>query len=157
MRWLRYSAPAFFARHNTKIPLQGALIAVTTNIVFALILRGPFKYVGIALATAIASWANSFWLIYKLQQHKFFTPDERLRERFPRFIIGCIIMAVALEIVGYLLYEPLHGTEFYRATALISLIFVGLFIYGISIYYLKALDLAELKENLTFKKRPKSK
>ena len=148
---------SFFARHNTKIPLQGALLAVMTNVIFNFILIIPMQYVGIALATAIASWVNAAWLAYQLQKHKFFTPDNRLRERFPKFIIGCIIMTGVLEIVGRFLYAPLHGTEFIRATALIALIFIGLFVYAMAIYFLKALDIAELKANLSFRPKSKSK
>ncbi len=148
---------SFFARHDTKIPLQGALLGVLTNVVFDVLLIVPLQYVGIALATAIASWVNAGWLIYKLQQRKFFTPDERLQSRFPRFIVGCIAMAGILEIMARVWHDPLHSTELYRAVALVGIIFIGMFVYGVAIYWLKALDISELRSNLTLRKGRNSK
>lgn len=53
---------AFYAMENTTIPFAGAVCALVVNVVLNLLLMGPMKHAGLALATSLASVVNFFIL-----------------------------------------------------------------------------------------------
>ncbi|MBL0942561.1 MAG: murein biosynthesis integral membrane protein MurJ, partial [Alphaproteobacteria bacterium] len=138
---------SFFARHDTKTPLYAAVLAVVANILLNLALLGPLKHMGIALATTFASWLNAGWLVYKLNQKKFFELDQRLRERIPRFMMGCLAMGLFLDLGARHFYHQLHGFELKRILILSALIIAGLTIYFITVHLLKGINFRELKQD----------
>jgi putative peptidoglycan lipid II flippase len=64
--------PGFFARGDTKTPMKIAIICLIVNLVLNLILIQYFEYLGIVIASAIASYVNLLLLITKLLQKKYF-------------------------------------------------------------------------------------
>src|SRR3546814_13336809 len=48
--------PGFYARKDTKTPVKTALVVLLFNILVILVVIGPFGIVGLASATAAASW-----------------------------------------------------------------------------------------------------
>lgn len=139
---------SFFARHDTRTPLHAAFIAVIANIVLNMLLLGSLKHIGIALATSIASWLNAGWLAHKLYQRQFFTLDDRLRERIPKFILGCLMMALFLDFGVRRFHHILHSFEFKRIVMLTVLILGGIGVYFIAVYLLKGINFKELKQDL---------
>lgn len=144
-------ATTFFAHHNTKIPLHAAVLAVIANIILNFILFFPLGYVGIALATALASWVNAGWLIYQLWRSKLLLPDQRLYQRLPRFLLSCFVMMAAVSVCSYLFGLTEQTSQFLRFLSLAGLILIGLTTYLFGAYLLKALDPKEIKENLRLK------
>ena len=65
---LKILLPAFYARKMMKQPLCASLIAICTNIVLNLLLMGPLRQGGIALATTISAILNNFILLYLLKR-----------------------------------------------------------------------------------------
>jgi putative peptidoglycan lipid II flippase len=59
----RILASAFYALHDTKAPVKAAAMCLGINIVLNLILMFPLKVGGIALASSIASMANT-WMLW---------------------------------------------------------------------------------------------
>jgi putative peptidoglycan lipid II flippase len=49
---------AFYAQEDTRTPFLAAIVAMVTNIVFILLLKGPLAHGGLALATSLASALN---------------------------------------------------------------------------------------------------
>jgi putative peptidoglycan lipid II flippase len=138
---------SFFAHHDTKTPLYAAIIAVVANILLNIALLGPLKHIGIALATSLASWLNAGWLAYKLDQKQFFELDNRLRERIPRFMMGCLVMGLFLDLGTRHFHDQLHGFELKRILILSALIIAGLIIYFITVHILRGINLRELKQD----------
>ena len=134
-----------------QIPLHAAVLAVTANVILNFILFSPLGYVGIALATAIASWVNAGWLIYQLSRSKLMLPDQRIYQRLPRFLLSCLFMVAAVSACNYLFSISEQTSEFLRFLSLGGLILVGMISYILGAYLLKALDFKEIKENLRLK------
>ena len=62
----RVLAPVFYALKDTKTPVYTALITFIINLCLSLILMGPLKHGGLALATSISALCNMlllFWLL----------------------------------------------------------------------------------------------
>ena len=62
----RVLAPAFYALKDTKTPVITACISFLVNLFFSIILMGPLKHGGLALATTLSATVNMvllFWLL----------------------------------------------------------------------------------------------
>jgi putative peptidoglycan lipid II flippase len=64
----RVLVSAFYAFQNTRTPVKIATIALFANVGFSLLLMGPLKHAGLALATSLASTIQFFILIFCLKQ-----------------------------------------------------------------------------------------
>jgi putative peptidoglycan lipid II flippase len=83
---IKVLVPGFFARGNTKTPVQFAMIALACNFGLNLALIIPLQHVGLALATAIAAWVNALLLLARLVRDGQFVFDARLKRRLPRIL-----------------------------------------------------------------------
>jgi len=58
----------FLARKNTKVPMLNSILTLVLNVIFNLLLMGPFKHGGLAIATSISSWLTFIILIIILRK-----------------------------------------------------------------------------------------
>jgi putative peptidoglycan lipid II flippase len=65
---IKVLAPHYFAHQDTKTPVKIGLIAMTSNMVFNLILLWSLDHVGLALATSLSAWVNAALLLRGLHQ-----------------------------------------------------------------------------------------
>jgi len=64
----RVLAPAFYALKDTKTPVLCAFIAFVLNLCFSLLLMGPLKHGGLALATTLSALGNMALLLWLLRR-----------------------------------------------------------------------------------------
>jgi putative peptidoglycan lipid II flippase len=95
--------PGFYAREDTRTPMQFALISVVVNVAGSLVLSHWLGHVGIALATTIAAWVNAGLLGFTLSRRGLFSLDERCRRRLPRILASSILMGGLLLAGAWLL------------------------------------------------------
>ncbi len=143
---IKVLAPAYFARHDTKTPVKIAGIAVVMNIVLSVALMIPFAHVGIALATAIASWCNAGLLIFGLTRRGDLFFDARLKRRLPRIGVASAAMGGLAFGAAEMLAVPFAGGEGMRAVALGLLVGGGFGAYGVLAYFLGAFEKGDLKK-----------
>jgi putative peptidoglycan lipid II flippase len=142
---VRVLTPGFFARQDTVTPVKIALVALLTNLVFNLILMGPLAHVGIALATAIASWVNAGLLYVVLKRRGHMAPDARLLARLPRTLASTAVMTAGLW-AGLVYGIPYLGSDFAgRALGLALLVGGGLAVFGGTAQLTGAARLGEIK------------
>ena len=122
--------PGFYAREDIATPVRIAVVALLANSVLSMALVWPFGAVGIALATAIASWVNAMGLAFVLRRRGHFQADARLRTRLPRVIAAAAIMGVALYLAAQALASAIAGPLWMQGAALIALVFGGLAVFG---------------------------
>ena len=58
----------FYAQQDTKTPVKLMAVTVVVNLIFSLLLIGPLKHGGLALANSIASLLNTVMLSYYLNK-----------------------------------------------------------------------------------------
>ncbi len=141
-------APGFFARRDTKTPVRIGLIALGVNLVLNVILMIPLKHVGLALATAIASWLNVAMLYWTLNKQGQFKIDDRLKYRLKRTFISTVIMGVILLAVSTALAPWLDANPVLRTFALVILVVGGLAVYGGATEFTGAARFSDLKSQL---------
>ena len=61
---IKVIAPAFYSLQDTKTPAKVGVYSMMVNIILNLILMGPLKHGGLALATSIAALFNVVLLIH---------------------------------------------------------------------------------------------
>ncbi len=132
--------PGFFAREDTKTPVKIAVVCLIANIAFALLLIGPLRHVGIALATVLSSWLNAGLLGLTLRRRALFRPDDRLKQRLPRILLAGLAMAVA----AWLLIRA-TGSALPPALALALTIASASLVFFGSAYLLRAFRASEVR------------
>ena len=129
--WHKIFSPAFFAREDTKTPMNYALIAIALNTVLALVLFPRFGFLAVAFATAVAAWVQVGLLARGLHLRKQFQPGGRLAARLLR------IIAASVGLAAFLAYALTHkgtlaGLLLDREwLAVIAISVVGMGVYGV--------------------------
>lgn len=141
-------SPGFWAREDTKTPVQIAAGAVGLNIALALLLMGPLAHAGIALATALTAWVNAGTLAFLLARRGLFRADRRLVHRGVRMVLSAGLMAAALVGGAHLLAPWFAGGLETRAPALLILVLGGAAVYFAAAQLLGAARLGEVKAML---------
>jgi putative peptidoglycan lipid II flippase len=147
---IKVFAPGFFAREDTATPMRFAVVSVAVNVAAAISLSTIWRHVGIAAATSIAAWTNALLLGTTLITRHHFIPDRQLRQRLPRMMLACALMAavlvLGLGLTGKFFLATSPSGD--RIMALIFLIASGVVTYFVASQLLKAMTLAELRAML---------
>lgn len=104
--------PGFFARKDTKTPVYTAAVSLAINIALNLVLIPIMGVAGLALAGALAAWANCAMLYAILHRRGHFTVEPDLLARIGRILLSAAAMGAA---IWYL--APL-GSAYYGAGVL---------------------------------------
>lgn len=139
--------PGFFARHDTATPVRYSIFVLVLNTLISLALMKTFAQLGLAAATAIASWINVGLLTWGLMKRGHFKVDARLRRRFPRMLVAAAAMGLALWGMGTA-FGPWSGPEvdeLPRILKLAAVVVGGIAVYGIVSQLTGALRLGELR------------
>ncbi len=143
--WQRIFAPAFFAREDTKAPMNYALVSIGVNTALALVLFPIFGFLAVAFATVFAAWLQVLQLAFNLWKRGQFRPDVRLMSRAPR------ILAATLAMAGFVWFALQHSDAiadvlFNRYWAAVMIIAVaGLAAYGLALVTLGGVKLSDYK------------
>ena len=136
----------FFAREDTKTPLFISLISVLINIVLSLILISSMREMGIALATAVSAWINSFLLFSILYLKKSIFLDSTFLKNSLKIIFSTIIMFISCYTIKEFIFNNLNDLTFsMKIIGLLLIIFSCKIIYLTMIFMLKVVSFHDLK------------
>jgi len=107
--WVRVLATACYAQKDSKTPMRHAAIGVAANIVLAMILMGPLEYVGLALATSLASFLNAGLLLAHLRKRHDGIFTGQCLSRMARAGLACLPMLGLLFGLEYIWAFPESG------------------------------------------------
>ncbi|MDI6745117.1 MAG: murein biosynthesis integral membrane protein MurJ [Thermodesulfovibrionales bacterium] len=99
---VRVVTASFYSMQDTKTPIKILVVTVMTNIILSLLLMGPLKHSGLALANALASTVNFLLLFYFLRKKLERMGARRIIKSFLKISFASAAMGVA----GWFL---LHG------------------------------------------------
>lgn len=124
-------APAFYANQDTKTPFKIATTCILVNLLLNLLLMIPLQYMGMALATSIASWVNVILMTRTLIARNWLVIERGLLKQLWKMAIACVLMTSTLWfITPYLMpYMHRHAVSMGRFAALIILACSGGAIY----------------------------
>ncbi|MGE0054314.1 MAG: murein biosynthesis integral membrane protein MurJ [Hyphomicrobium sp.] len=150
---IKVFSPAYFAREDTKTPMQYATISLIANTLGSIALFFVFRNIGwapelgIAIATSFGGWLNAWLLWSTLSKRGEFEIDRRFKRNIPLILLSSAAMAGALY-AGLFVLEPYlarkHGF-LVQSGALGLLVVVGLLTFGVMILITGALSPAQLQ------------
>jgi putative peptidoglycan lipid II flippase len=148
---IKVLTPCFYAREDTATPVKIAVVCVIANTAVALALMPAFAHVGIAFATALSAWLNSFLLALVLHRRGDFVPDLRLARRLLRMVLATALMAVMLWLALAPATALLAGGLASRIAGLAALVVTGIAVFAVAAQALGAADFREFQRQLGFK------
>jgi putative peptidoglycan lipid II flippase len=142
---IKIAVPAFYALEDMRTPMRLAFVALILNIVLNMVLIGPLKNGGPALATSIAAFVNAFALLYAFRKRYGLLGFRSVVRSTVKFLIA----SAALGVVTYVM---IHWPGFYagytmqKAIALATTIAAATGTYFGTAYMLRSRELAELRD-----------
>jgi len=99
----RIVTAGFYSLQDTRTPVKIAAVAVSANILLSILLMGPMKHGGLALANTLASALN-FTLLFLLLRRKLSVLDGR------KILASFLKILLSSAIMGALAWSLLHGS-----------------------------------------------
>ena len=93
---IKVLAPGFYAQQNIKTPVKIAAFAVLCNIALSLLLIGPLKHAGLALAISLAAWINACLLGVTLWRKNIYQPNRGWIMFLLRVLLAVLVMAFVI-------------------------------------------------------------
>jgi len=124
--------PGFFAREDTRTPLNIAIVAIVANVALnlAFLYGTTLAHVGVALASSLSGWLNAAMLAVFLRRRDQWIADERLRSRAWRMLVATAGMGGALWGALVLLGPVLAHASTRGVIALAGVCVLGLAAYA---------------------------
>jgi putative peptidoglycan lipid II flippase len=91
---VRVVVQAFYAMQDTKTPVRAAVAAMLINILLGLLLMGPLRHAGLALATSIASSVNFLWLLFLLNTRQGTLPMREILRSHAKVVVASLSVVV---------------------------------------------------------------
>jgi putative peptidoglycan lipid II flippase len=145
--------PPFFARQKSKRPMQFSLISVGITVVVGAVLwywlptQGMDGTIGLAIATSFGAWVNVFLLARALAREGAYTMGAAVWTRMVRLMMASVLMGVFAGVCAWQ-YPLLSELLWRKEVAVLVAIIVGVVIYGVAAFALRAVTLSEIKSAL---------
>ena len=129
--------PAFFARGDTRRPMNYSLISVAVNIALGVALFFTIGFPGLALATAAASWITVAQMVAKLWRDDTWRPSAKTTGRIVRVTAACLGLGVALALASHfrpILEAPLRGFRYDKEVTVLLVSLAGVLLYPLLLF-----------------------
>ncbi|HYD89631.1 MAG TPA: murein biosynthesis integral membrane protein MurJ [Vitreimonas sp.] len=142
--------PPFFAREDSRRPMQFALVTVALNVVFGVALFfglrefGVPGFMGLAIATSLASWVNVLLLSLTLARRGMYRLGGAAASRLVRIALATTLMAGAIGAAAYyrpVVVEALGSKE----VAVLAVCLAGFLLYAVLALAFGAVRLSEIR------------
>jgi len=133
-------APGYFARQDTLTPVKAGVVAMLANMLLNAAIVIPMvmmdfvaPHMGLALATAIASFINAGLLFMGLWRRGIFRPRPGWRGLFLRGLLANVLMAAVVLWLAGPMSDWLTAAAMERVTLLALCIGAGFVVYAVSL------------------------
>ena len=135
----------FFANNDTKTPFYISLISVILNIFISLYYFKSIGFIIIPIATSISSWFNSIILFIFLKNRNLFQFNKIFFIRFCKIIMASIIMGLFFYYLISIFENQLLYDYSFKSFYLILSVLLGLAIYLLAAFFIKAFNYKDLQ------------
>lgn len=116
-------SPGFFAREDTKTPMQVGIAAMAVNVAASLALFPFVGHVGIAIATSLAGWVNAIALYWLLNRRGLWTIDGPMTRLLVLIAVSAVLMGLCVWAAAQLLAPQLaSGSPLVPRAAALSIV-----------------------------------
>ncbi len=142
---IKVLTPAFYANQDTKTPFKIAVVCIGVNLALNLALIGPFKHVGMAMATSIAGWLNVALILHHLRKRKLFVLDKLMVKRIPRIVLAALLMCLCLKLLASYVLPFFEHNFAVKMMALLLWCGAGCAVYFLVAWQLKLVEAAHIR------------
>ena len=154
----RVMVSAFYAFQDTKTPVKVAAVAMLANGTFSLLLMGPLKHGGLALALSLASTLQFLLLVFILEKRKGIFELKPVLHGALKSSLASFIMALALLFLHTQWLNHAGATSFLRlAPKLAVTILLGGIVYFVMAALLRCSELSSVRDLFRPRKRRNEK
>lgn len=143
---IKVLATGYFSRQDTKAPVKIGIQAAVANMVFNLILIGPFAHVGLAAATAMSAFMNAGLLLYGLIKSGVFSWSSGWAVQLFRMLVANVAMVVIILHLMGSVDQWLQMDLWARISQMAILVAAGGGVYAV-VLVLAGLRVRHLKHN----------
>lgn len=147
---------AFYARQDTRTPMNVAMIQVAVNVGLGLLLFHFVRAAGIAAATSLATWLSVIQMIVLLKRRDHYALSGRAISRLLRILAASLLLGVILALASRWLSHHPHRIGFgpirYKELSLAVLAAAALPLYGLLLFASGGVTPGELKAALRRKR-----
>ena len=134
---VRVMTATFYSMQNTKTPVRIAMIGLASNLLLSLVLMGPLRHSGLALANSLASAINFFLLSFFLRKKLLRIDARKIIRSFSQVALSSLFMGAA----GWTLLQgevwTRSGATVLKSTYLCGTMILCLIIYILSTSFMK--------------------
>lgn len=145
--------PPFFARQDTRRPMQFAVTSVIVNtllgagLFFLLPRYGVDGVIGLGIATSVAGWLNVALLAGALAREGIYRISAKAWRRLGRLAIACLVMGVFVAVCGAN-YATLSQLLWRKEIAILAVAFTSFALYCVAALAFRAVGLREIRAAL---------
>jgi putative peptidoglycan lipid II flippase len=142
--------PPFFARQDTRTPMNFALLTIGLNTVLGASLFFFFQsrqidgVVGLAIATSTAAWVNIFLLALRLKRNEIYRMGRESWGRLTRVLLAVAIMSAVIGVASWQ-RDLVIGSLLNKELAMLVVAIVGAAVYAGCALLVGAVKISELK------------
>ena len=142
---VRIVVTAFYALQDTRTPLKIAIISLLVNIVLSILLMGPMRHGGLALATSIASGLNLVLLVWVVRKRLGGAIGARdilgsiLKSTVSAAVMGCVIGFLASWAI-----PKYAGSTWHLVVWVLGSVVAGSLFYGACAFLLRSRELVAM-------------
>ena len=103
---IKVIVPAFYSLNDTKTPAKVGVYSMLLNIILNLILMGPLKHGGLALATSISALFNVTLLIYLLKRRIGLMGGRKILSSAIKLFFVSGVMGIAVYLFNLTFFDP---------------------------------------------------
>ena len=133
---IKIIAPAFYSLQDTKTPAKIGIYSMILNIILNLVLMGPLKHGGLALATSLSALFNVIVLIHYLRKRLGLLGGKEILNSSIKMSIAAGVMGVMTYISKELWFKFDDPIEI-RIVILLACISIGMLVYALVSHMLK--------------------
>jgi len=143
---VRVITSTFYAMQDTKTPVRIALIGVASNLLLSMLLMGPLRHSGLALANSLASGINFILLSWFLRKKLGRIDAGKISRSFLQIVLSSSVMGT----VGWIILRgelwTRSGSTALKAGYLMATVIICVIIYASSHFIMKNEEMNYLKD-----------
>ena len=142
----RVLVSAFYAFQDTRTPVKIATVTLFANVGFSLLLMGPLKHAGLALATSLASSMQFFLLVLCLKRMPAVLHLRPIMTSAFKSLVASAVMGLSLRFLFLTWHDPGGGSSGRLVFMTVVLILTGVLGYFVLVRVLRCHELGSMKD-----------
>jgi putative peptidoglycan lipid II flippase len=138
---VRIVVSAFYALQDTKTPVKIAVVSLIVNIFLSILLMGPMRHGGLALATSVASAVNLILLIIALRKRLGRIGAHNILRSVVNSTVCAAVMGGVIWLVGLWAAPRCGKSTWYLLAWVLGSVGAGSILYGASAFLLRSREL----------------